>query len=89
MRKFLLLGSIDDSVIMYAISSPTGRFLEISCTLFIKFKKIEDFATSKGNACKVAGLVISQLRETFLCKRMDFFPAQIFADPQPIEHLYV
>ena len=34
----------------------------------------------------MVGLLVSQLGETFLCKRMDFFFAQIFADPQPIEH---
>ena len=40
----------------------------------------------------MVGLVISQLGETFSCKRMDFFPAPIFtamvtfADPQAIEH---
>ena len=40
----------------------------------------------------MVGLVISQLGETFSCKRMDFFPAPIstatvtFADSQPSEH---
>ena len=40
----------------------------------------------------MVGLVISQLGETFSCKRTDFFPAPIstatvtFADSQPSEH---